>query len=173
MADPYLGEIRLVAFATPMPAGWLPCDGRLLPVQQNQALYSIIGNTYGGEQERSFALPDLRGRAPVHDVQRGKEAGAETVALIPAQMPAHTHAMQVTNTPATTSPTPHGWYANSPERTPIYGNPDALVALAPNQLLPAGSESTQAGAGHENRQPYLAIGYIISVKGVYPPHPDN
>lgn len=174
MATPYLGEIMIFAgnFA---PKGYAFCNGKLLSISQNQALYSILGTTYGGDGVNTFALPDLRGRAPLSSGQGqglsnrplGQSSGEETHTLVVNELPMHLHTFNAANT-AGDQPTPAGnFLANdSSGGTPIY-NPQPSTGTTA-----AGSAIGQAGNSmpHDNRQPYLAISYVIALNGVYPSH---
>lgn len=186
--EPYLGEIKLMAinFA---PAGWLPCDGRSLPVQQNTALYSLIGYQYGGSGA-NFNLPDLRGRVPVHKggVANGIKGGSETITLTSAQVPAHMHLVGVCNSAANKSNALSNHIAapvtsnTPPQDLLLYGaagSPANLVALS--QSTPATNppttpasiptvSTTGAGLPHDNMQPWLALNYFIATSGLYPQH---
>lgn len=174
MSDAFLGEIRLVPYqGGRVPQGWLACDGRLLQLQQYVALYALLGVSYGGDGTTNFALPDLRGRVPISQGQgllRGIKGGSETVTLDQSTMAPHTHAMAVSSAAGTQANTVAAVYAASPTTTPIYGAPTHLVAIAQSvpQLRPAGNNPAQP---HENRQPYLALTYIICTSGLYPPRP--
>lgn len=173
MADPFVAEIRIFPFNF-APRGWAWCDGQLLPLSQNTALFSLLGTTYGGNGKSNFALPDLQGRAPMHPGQGpglslhdlGETGGSETVSLLESEIPSHTHAMQgVSGTASTNDPTnamlaiPLGRGNNqySPPSTP-------LVSLADQALAPAGGD-----APHNNMQPYLTCYFCIALQGVYPP----
>lgn len=172
MSDAYIGEIRLVAYpAGRVPVDWLPCDGRPLSIQQNPALYALLSITYGGDGRVSFNIPDLRGCVPVaagNALALGSQGGQESVTITPNTMPAHTHMVQVNTAPGTQNKTNDGIYAASPATTPMYGPPSNLVSLGQTvpQLKPAGGD-----ASHENRQPYIALSYIICVNGLFPPRP--
>lgn len=171
MADPFIAEIRIFAgnFA---PAGWAFCDGQLLPVSQNTALFSLLGTTYGGNGMTTFALPDLRGRAPMHPGTGqgltprtlGETGGTERVTLDASQLPAHGHtlALPAVNGPAT-SPEPEGKLpASAGENTfSAEGTPTNMSASA---LAPA-----YGGGSHNNLQLYLTLNFIIALQGVYPP----
>jgi microcystin-dependent protein len=164
MAEPFIGSIILFAgnFA---PRGWAFCAGQLLPIAQNTALFSILGTTYGGNGQTTFALPDLRGRAPIHPGQGpglqsydlGQVGGEETVTLGLTQIPAHQHQQpasngeQDTNRPGNAVPARGGVYAASSDG----------AALDPTS--PAGGNQP-----HDNRSPYLALNYIIAIEGIYP-----
>lgn len=164
MSDPYVGEIRLFGgnFA---PLGWHFCDGSLVPISQNEALFALIGTTYGGDGSTSFALPDLRGRVPVHisnNIHLGAKGGVESVTLIEAQIPAHTHAVNAsTENGVTGAPTDHVWASSSAI------NP--YQAAAPSvRMNPAAVHSTGAGHPHDNVMPSIVLNYIISMEGIWP-----
>ena len=171
MAEPFLGEIKVFAgnFA---PVGWAFCQGQLLSIAQNTALFSLLGTTYGGDGSQTFALPDLRGRAVIHQGQgpglsnyvEGEIAGAESVTLDQPQLPSHSHSM-VGNTAGATAPDPGPTVAMGATATgePIYGSVTEPVALSQQAVTLTGS-----GQPHENRQPFLAISYIIAHQGIFP-----
>jgi microcystin-dependent protein len=168
--DPFVGEIMLFA-GNYAPRGWALCNGQLLPINQNQALFALLGTTYGGNGVTTFALPDLRGRVPMHAGQGpglsnrllGEQAGAETHTLTVAEMPAHSHAASA-RAGNGTSASPGGLLpARDPAGTPHYGSgPD--TTLAPEAIGVAGGSQP-----HENMQPYLVINYCIALQGVFPP----
>lgn len=168
MAEPFIGEIRLFSGAF-VPRGWAPCDGRLLQIAQNQALFSILGALYGGDARVTFGLPDLRGRAAVSfgagpgltEAIQGAQFGTETTALLPAQMPPHTHALTVAGAPADARSPTAGPLAVANEPTYSAGPPD--TALAANALGPAGG-----GQPHPNMPPFLALQYMIALEGIFP-----
>jgi len=172
MSEPFLAEIRIVGFNFP-PRGWAFCDGQILPINQNQSLYSLLGTTYGGDGRTSFALPDLRGRTPLHfgasngvNHPQGQKDGEETHALSVAEMPSHTHgARATTNAAASTdatgnllAPTGGGRFSITP-----YGDLSAPQALSSNTV---GNNS--GGQGHPNMQPYLALNFCIALQGLFP-----
>lgn len=167
MSDPFLGEIRTTSFAF-APKGWALCNGQLLAINQNQALFSILGTTYGGNGTTNFALPDLRGRAPLHagtDTVLGQRGGAEAVALGVAQLPAHQHAVYGSADFANSS-LPAGAVPAAKPRggRDIYGSSASSVTpLDPSAVSPVGG-----GQAHENRQPYLTLNFIIAVIGIFP-----
>jgi microcystin-dependent protein len=173
--DCYLGEIRLLPYpkGAPTADGWVPCDGRLLNVQQNQALYSLLGNRFGGTAPQTFALPDLRGRAPLDatytaDYPLGTSGGVETVTLVAAQTPAHTHNFNVVAQTGTVAAFAGSLYANSNSPPFVYG------PMPPANVQPLASDSvTMSGASqaHNNMQPFLALVFCIATKGIYPPQP--
>ena len=162
MATPFLAEIRMVSFNFP-PQGWAFCDGQLLPINQNQGLFALLGTTYGGNGETNFALPDLRGRVPVHvgmAVSLGQRSGAERHSLSTIEMPTHTHAPRASSAPASgRDPTNQvlGQALN------LYRAPDQLVDSRPGTIGSAGG-----GQPHENMQPYLSLNFVMALQGVFP-----
>jgi microcystin-dependent protein len=184
MSEPYLGEIKLFAFKF-APQGWALCNGATLPVAQNQALYSLLYTTYGGTVGTNFMLPDLQGHTPMgygygaaNTIYiQGQYGGAETVTLVTAQMPTHTHSWQASTavgakgnptgllyaepqTPAAVSPpAPINIYAAAPPVAPA-----TLMAISPKTISAAG-----AGQAHDNMQPFLVLNYCIATSGYYPP----
>jgi microcystin-dependent protein len=166
MSNPFIGEIRMFggSFA---PAGWAFCDGQLLPISENDALFQLIGTTYGGDGESTFALPDLRGRIPLHfgnGFILAETGGVETVTLTVQQIPAHTHPMLSAQTAATTSDPNNALLAIAPLATTLpYGTDAPLTPLAPNAVSPVGGSQP-----HNNFQPYLCVDFIISLFGIFP-----
>lgn len=163
MSEPFLAEVRIVGFNF-APRGWAHCDGQILPINQNQSLYSLLGTTYGGDGRVTFALPDLRGRTPIHENAAhtlGQRAGEEGHPLTATEMPAHTHAPQGSDDDAT-SPMPEGRvFAHA--TSPVYGPPSNLTPLAPGAVGYAG-----ASHAHQNMQPYLALNFVIAIQGLFP-----
>jgi len=167
MSEPFVAEIRIFAgnFA---PRGWAFCNGQLLPVSQNTALFSLIGTTYGGDGRTTTALPNLQGRAPMHpgrgpgltDRRLGQRGGVETVSLTEAQMPNHNHTLFGTGEDGR-STNPAGNYVGA--GNDIFSNPSNLGTMAEQSLPNAGGSQA-----HNNLQPYLAINYIIALVGLYP-----
>lgn len=165
--DPYLGEIRLFAgnFA---PTGWALCNGQLLAISQYTALFSLLGTFYGGNGTSNFALPDLRGRAPMHYDQGpglsphviGEVGGSESVTLTQLEIPPHTHALGAAASVGTIASPAAAVPAASSERNFGY------AAAADTTMAPVGGSGSQA---HENRQPFLALNYIIALQGIFPP----
>ena len=166
MADPFLGEIKMTSFGF-APRGWALCNGQLLPINQNQALFALLGTQYGGNGQTTFALPDLRGRAPVHRgvVAQGERAGAESETLNAAQLPAHAHTLFGSANQATVSaPAAATVLAQKPRGgANVYG-PTPNSALAPASLQPAPG----GGGPHENMQPFLTISFVIALQGIFP-----
>lgn len=169
MSEPFLAEIRIVGFNF-APRGWAFCDGQILPINQNQSLYSLLGTTYGGDGRTSFALPDLRSRTPVHQgtgYNLGQKGGAETVTLNATQIPSHQHAAKASSSaPAADAsaftPGGHVLAANAPN-TASYGDAASLTALRSGTITNAGG-----GQAHENMQPYLTLSFCIAVQGLFP-----
>jgi microcystin-dependent protein len=166
---PYIGEVRLTAFSL-VPSGWALCNGQLLSIASNTALFQVIGTAYGGDGVSSFALPDLRGRIPVAPGQgpglsnrtRGEAGGTETHTLVTTQLPAHTHALRASNANATTDQPGGNVPARNPSGIPGY----ATVADA--NLAVAGVASVGGNQPHNNLQPYIVVNYIIALQGMFP-----
>jgi microcystin-dependent protein len=172
--DPYLGEIKLWALNY-APQGWALCNGALLSIQSNTALYSLLGTQYGGDGVRTFALPDLRGRVPVANgnVKVGATGGEETVTLTAQQMPQHTHPVNVYPNAADKGPGLGSHIAAPVTKTTPTTNLNLYAAASANQvaLNPATVSTAGSGATHDNMQPWLALNYYIATVGVYPSHP--
>lgn len=167
--DPFIGTIMPVAFDF-APKGWALCDGQLLSISQNQALFSLLGTRFGGNGIQTFALPDLRGRTPrgASGGNPGAMRGQETVTLTTAQLPAHSHAINATQSPGAGrgATDPAGKLLATPTvpgGMTIYGQPVAPVALSTDNLTPAGG-----GQAHGNMQPSLAVNFIIALVGIFP-----
>jgi microcystin-dependent protein len=164
MAQPYVGEIRMFAgnFA---PAGWMFCDGRLLPISENETLFQLIGTTYGGDGESTFALPNLESRVPIHQGNGfilAETGGAEEITLTVSQIPSHTHPFLATLNPgATTNPQPN-LTANSPN-VGLYIEDIATTNMSAQAIGPVGGSQP-----HTNLQPFLCINFIISLFGIFP-----
>ena len=172
MADPFVAEIRIFPFNF-APKGWAFCDGQLLPISQNTALFSLLGTTYGGNGKSTFALPNLQGSAAMHPGQGqglslrdlGQIGGAESVTLLTSEIPVHTHQVKASQ-------------ADALERLPgdqlpgkgigigLYAAPGAVTPMAPQALPPAGGSLP-----HTNMQPYLTLNFNIAMQGVFPPRP--
>jgi microcystin-dependent protein len=164
MAEPFLSEIRIMSFNFP-PKGWAACNGQLLPINQNQALFSLLGTTYGGDGRVNFALPNLRGRAPIHEGDGhtlGEVGGATAVTITQQTMPQHIHFAQGT-TAAGTAIIPTGnLLAATPNQ--LYGAPDAnLQPLNPGTIGNAGGSQP-----HINMMPYLVLNFCIALQGIFP-----
>ncbi len=166
MSNPYIGEIRMFGgnFA---PLGWMFCNGQLLSVTEYEALFSLIGTTYGGDGINTFALPNLQGRVPIHQgtgYSMGQAAGVETVTLITSQIPSHTHTLTGSTAPADAGSPSNGLFAAS-EDTSFY------AASNPGKAVPMNAAVVSRAGGsmpHENMQPFLCVTFIIAVEGIYP-----
>lgn len=158
--DPFLGEIKIVSFDF-APMGWATCDGQLMSISQNSALFSLLGTTYGGNGTTTFGLPDLRGRVPIHfnvTYPRGIPGGEASHVLQPAETPAHSHTVYASNAAANApSPTGNTWSAVNNG-----------YAAAPDASMKPAALTTTGGQPHENRQPYLILNFIIATSGLYP-----
>jgi len=164
MSEPFLGEIKLVSFNFP-PKGWAFCNGQLLPINQNQALFSLLGTIYGGNGQTTFALPDFRGRVPTHwgnELTIGESGGQDAHTLIQSELPAHTHAMRASTLPAQLGdPSGMYWAATG----------DNGYSTAPNTTMhPSVVSSVGGSQPHENRQPSLVLNFIICLQGIFPSH---
>lgn len=162
MAEPFIGEVRAFPFGF-APQGWAQCNGQLLQIAQNQALFSILGTTYGGNGTTTFALPDLQGRVPIHTSAThnlGQVGGEETHTLTLNEIPQHTH--QATGgSDATVNSAAGKTWGTSPNVTPY--NTSANAAMSSTAISTAGGSQ-----GHENRQPYTVVNYCIATNGIYP-----
>jgi microcystin-dependent protein len=164
MAQPYIGEIRMFAGNFP-PAGWMFCEGQLLPISENETLFTVIGTTYGGDGQSTFGLPDLRGRIPMHQGNSftlAETGGVETVTLTANQIPAHTHPMLASTDPATVPNPQNNVLATTASATPYFNNTPASP-LSPQSISPVGGSQP-----HNNFQPYLCVDFIISLFGLFP-----
>ncbi len=165
MSEPFLAEVRMMGFNF-APRGWAFCDGQILPINQNQSLYSLLGTTYGGDGRTSFALPDLRGRAPIHvgnGHQLGQRSGEETHTLAANEMPNHQHHFQASSLEATT-PVSGGNVLGRTTAADIYRDPDEnMVSLRAGTITNVGG-----GQAHENMQPYTAVNFCIALQGLFP-----
>lgn len=164
MAQPYVGEIRMFGgnFA---PAGWALCDGQLLPISENETLFQLIGTTYGGDGQFTFALPDLRGRVPIHQGNGfllAENGGAESVTLTVSQVPSHTHALMASGNIGAGGNPANAVPAQSPSIA-LYEVDAPSASLNPAALAAAGGSQP-----HDNFQPYLCVNFIISLFGIFP-----
>lgn len=167
MAQPYVGEIRMFAgnFA---PAGWMFCEGQSLPISENETLFQLIGTTYGGDGQENFALPDLRGRIPIHmgpTFILAESAGVETVTLTIDEMAAHRHPLLASNQLATVV-TPKDNLVARTQTADIYAAIPPIVNMNPAAISPTGGSQP-----HTNFQPYLCVDFIISLAGIFPSRP--
>jgi microcystin-dependent protein len=169
MGLPYIGEIRMVGFNF-APAGWALCNGQLLSISENDALFALIGTTYGGDGQTTFALPNLQSRVPTHmgtgpdgsSYVLGQMAGAEQVTLTTSQIPTHSHPFLVTNNPGTQI-NPQGNTTGQPNQIQPYIDDVPSVSMGPTAMGPTGGNQP-----HDNMMPFLVINFIISLDGVYP-----
>jgi microcystin-dependent protein len=170
MSEPYLSEIKIVAFNF-APSGWALCNGQLLPINQNQALFSLLGTTYGGDGTVNLALPDFRGRIPHHvggGLILGERGGAASHTVTQSEMPAHNHFVTASAdpgnlaVPAAGSPVVQANVWATSSQNP-YGAPNDLVAMNPASITNVGGSQP-----HENRQPYLVLNFIIALQGIFP-----
>jgi len=165
MGQPYIGEIRMFGGNFP-PAGWAFCDGQLMSIAENDALFVLIGTTYGGDGQETFALPDLRGRLPLHQGNGfilGETGGAEEVTLTVNQIPSHSHVAGCQNADGN-STTPNGGVPAINTTANAYGAVPPQAAFAPQAVSQVGGSQP-----HTNFQPYLCVDFIISLFGVFPP----
>jgi len=164
MAEPFLSEIRVFSFNFP-PKGWALCNGQILPINQNQALFALLGTTYGGDGRVNFALPNLQGRVPVHfgnGHTLGERAGEQAHTLSMAELPAHTHTVQASATAGT---------QNVPANNMVLSQRAAEIYRAPSNLAPmvAGTLTNLGGSqAHQNMQPFLVLNFCIALQGIFP-----
>jgi microcystin-dependent protein len=172
--DPFVAEIRIVPFNF-APKGWAFCDGQLLPLSQNTALFSLLGTVYGGDGKSTFALPDLQGAAALHPGQGpglslrdlGEMGGAQSVTLLVSEMPAHTHTVNgITILSTTSTPASNMVLSRSANGNAYADAASGFQTFAPEALTPAGGSLP-----HNNLQPYLTLNYIIALQGVFPARP--
>src|SRR5580765_3470890 len=169
MSDQFVAEIRIFPFNF-APTGWSFCDGQLMPISQNTALFSLLGTTYGGDGRSTFALPNLQGSAPMQPGQGaglslrdlGETSGVESVTLLTSEMPAHSHTLNTTNEDGNNSQPANRFIGRG---QPLYITPSGnLQQMAPQMLSPAGG-----GLPHNNMQPSLTLNFCIALQGIYPP----
>jgi microcystin-dependent protein len=170
MADPFVAEIRIFPFNF-APKGWAFCDGQLLPLSQNTALFSLLGTTYGGNGKSNFALPDMQGNAPMHPGQGpglslhdlGETGGSDMVSLLESEIPSHPHALMASASDGLFTQPPGQLFAQG-VGVNIWGTNAPNTTLAGNALAPAGGDQP-----HNNMQPYLTLNFCIAMQGVFPP----
>jgi microcystin-dependent protein len=167
MSAPYVGEIRMVGFNF-APQGWALCNGSLLSISENEVLFNLLGTTYGGDGVNTFSLPDLRGRIPFHQgslsgnvLTMGERAGAETVTLVPSQLPSHSHTLSASSQSGTQASPANGFWAKSSLEEFSTESPTQSMAAA--CILPVGGSQP-----HDNMPPFLVVNFIISLYGSFP-----
>jgi microcystin-dependent protein len=163
MSEPFLGEIKIVSFNFP-PKGWALCNGQQLPINQNQALFALLGTMYGGNGQTTFALPNLRGRTPIHVSEshtQGEAAGSTSVTITQQTMATHMHALQASGDPGNTSDATGNLLGVVAGR--IYTDPNSLTTLAPQSVTSVGGSQP-----HNNMMPYLVLNFIIALQGIFP-----
>ena len=172
MADPFVAEIRIFPFTFP-PKGWAFCNGQLMPISQNTALFSLLGTTYGGDGKSTFALPDLQGSAPMHPGQGqglslhdlGETGGSSTVTLLQSEIPVHTHAAMGSTAPANLQfPSPLRVLSRTSAANAYVTDGSQITQMAPQALTPSGGDQP-----HNNLMPYLTFFFNIALQGVFPP----
>jgi microcystin-dependent protein len=170
--DPFVAEIRIFPFNF-APKGWAFCDGQILPISQNTALFSLLGTTYGGDGKSTFALPNMQGNTPMHPGQGpglslhdlGETGGSETVSLLESEIPSHAHTLRAATDPGDLKiPTPARALARSQGANAYQTTTTGLVMMSDNVLAPAGGDQP-----HNNMQPYLTLNFCIALQGVFPP----
>ncbi|HEY2705905.1 MAG TPA: tail fiber protein [Candidatus Dormibacteraeota bacterium] len=163
MGEPFLAEIKMVSFGYP-PKGWALCNGQIMPINQNQALFSLLGTTYGGNGITTFALPNLQARVPIHVSSAhalGETAGEESHTLVTSELPAHTHTVSASSNSAD-RPLPGG-------NLPAVGTQAAYASGAPNVAMAPGAVGTTGGGqAHQNMPPFLVLNFVIALQGIFP-----
>jgi microcystin-dependent protein len=170
MSNPFVAEIRIFPFNF-APKGWAFCDGQILPLSQNTALFSLLGTTYGGDGKSNFALPNMQGNAPMHPGQGpglslhdlGETGGSETVSLLESEIPSHSHTVMASQADATDQQAGNELFAAGIGLA-MYAGPAAVRNLSDNAVSPAGGDQP-----HNNMQPYLTLNFCIALQGVFPP----
>ncbi|MBR0869708.1 phage tail protein [Bradyrhizobium tropiciagri] len=163
MSEPFLSEIRMMSFNFP-PKGWAMCNGQILPVNQNQALFSLLGDVYGGNGQTTFGLPNLQGRVPIHTgsgFELGQHSGEQGHTLTTAEMPKHSHLVNVTNSNGTVPTNAGGWLG-------AFNNGYTPPANPTTSLRPETISIVGGNQAHNNMQPYLTINFSIALQGIFP-----
>ena len=165
MAEPFLSEIRIMSFGFP-PKGWALCDGQLLPINQNQALFSLLGTTYGGDGRVNFGLPNLQGRTPIHmgsNHTLGERGGEQAHTLSISEIPTHTHVLKASSTQATTNVPGNNTVLSASNPQNAYAQATNLIAMAPSSIGNVGGSQA-----HLNMQPFLVLNFSIALQGIFP-----
>jgi microcystin-dependent protein len=165
MAEPFLSEIRIMSFVFP-PKGWALCNGQFLPINQNQALFSLLGTTYGGNGQTTFALPNLQGSVPMHTGSGhtlGERSGEQAHTVSLAELPQHAHSLAGSTSATGGTASPNGNYLGGGNNVYAASNAGALTTLRPDAIL-----NTGGSQAHENRQPYTVVSFCIALQGIFP-----
>ena len=165
MAEPFLSEIRIMSFVF-SPKGWAQCNGQLLPINQNQGLFSLLGTTFGGDGRVNFGLPNLQGRTPIHvgnGNALGQRGGEQAHTLSISEIPLHTHSMSGTSQAADQAVAAGNFLGVAAATDPLYATPTALVALEPSSIASVGGSQA-----HLNMQPFLVLNFSIALQGIFP-----
>jgi microcystin-dependent protein len=167
MSEPFLAEVRIVGFNF-APRGWALCDGQILPINQNQSLYSLLGTTYGGDGRTSFALPDFRGRTPVHpggdmNIREGQKGGEEVHTLSITELPSHAHNIQIAGTEGSNTYSSGNSLSKAKFEPRFSSLNQGTSTMHANSIL-----NTGGGQAHDNMQPYLAVNFVIALQGLFP-----
>jgi microcystin-dependent protein len=170
MSNPFLAEIRIFPFNFP-PQGWAFCNGQVLPISQNTALFSLLGTTYGGDGKSNFALPNMQGNAPMHPGQGpglslhdlGETGGSDTVTLLESEIPQHSHGLSASNQQGTDQSPINEMFAGGVGGINLYAAPASITPLANATVAPAGGDQP-----HNNLMPYLTLNFCIALQGVFP-----
>ena len=171
MANPFVAEIRIFPFNF-APKGWAFCNGQLLPISQNTALFSLLGTTYGGDGKSNFALPNMQGSAPMHPGQGpglslhdlGETGGSDTVTLLESEIPAHSHGLNASNRQGSDQSPLNEMFAGGVGGISQYATPPPIIQLSNNAVAPQGGSQP-----HNNLMPYLTLNFCIALQGIYPP----
>jgi microcystin-dependent protein len=165
MSEPFLSEIKIMSFGFP-PKGWAVCNGQLMPINQNQALFALLGTTYGGDGRVNFALPDLQARTPIHvgsGYTLGQRSGEQAHTLSMAELPGHTHSANAANVPATSNAPSNARMISQSQGANLYSAASNLQAMAPQALANVGGSQA-----HQNMQPFLTLSFCIALQGIFP-----
>jgi len=173
MSDQFVAEMRVFPFNF-APKGWAFCDGQLLPISQNTALFSLLGTTYGGDGKSTFALPDFQGMAPIQEGQGpglsqrflGESAGSQSVTLLQTEIPVHSHVVQAASAGGLNDPTNNTWGSGLKGHPPAYSGAGSNVSMGPQALSIAGGSQP-----HNNMMPYLTLNFCIALQGIFPQRP--